>query len=170
MSTPHLLPRACPVTGLPAAPPGAAEALAIACGATCPAARTAPRRVAEVCADDVERLALAVARYLAAARTTREADCVEAAFAEAEAALPADMAGLFVGAMGGLVRAFEAQAGRAPHMLPASCCRATADEEALVALLARARAGATLPDGRLARAAGAAGRLLAAAAPACAFA
>lgn len=166
MTTPRLLPRAetraCPVTGLSAEPAiTAADAAQIACGAACPAARRAPRRVSEACADAPERLALAVARYLAAARATREADCVDAAFAEAEARLPADDAALLVGAIGGLLRAFEATAGRAPETLPASCCRLTPDEEALVALVARARRDVAAPEGRLARSAATAARLLA---------
>jgi hypothetical protein len=164
--------RACPVTGLAAPPPSpllAQDALETACDAPCPVAGSGARLVADLCPEAPERLALCVFRYLAAARETREADCVDAAFAEAEAALPPEEAGLLVGALGGLVRAFATEMGREPATLPASCCRATADEAGLVALLARARAGASLPESRLARTARAVARLLeAAAAPAAA--
>ncbi|MGJ3263890.1 MAG: hypothetical protein ACFE0R_11705 [Salinarimonas sp.] len=144
-----------------ARPALAAETAEIPCDAPCPRAAAVPALVSDVCADAAERLVLAIARYVAAARATGETDCIEAAFAEAEAALEPERAGLLVGALAGLVRALEAQAGRPLAVLPASCCRATADEVALVALVARARAGGRgAPEGRVARTAAAAAALV----------
>ncbi|GGK45294.1 hypothetical protein [Salinarimonas ramus] len=134
-------------------PAGAADAAEIACDAPCPRARAEARLVGEICADAPARLALAVARYVAAARATGETDCIEAAFAEAEATLPAEEASLLVGALAGLVRALEAESGRALSMLPASCCRASADETRLAGLVSAHRAGraADVAQGRVGR-------------------
>ncbi|WP_052341118.1 hypothetical protein [Salinarimonas rosea] len=142
-------------------PSTAVEAVEVPCEAPCPRAAAIPRRVPDVCPDAGARLALAIARYVAGARATGETDCIEAAFAEAEAALPPESAALLVGALAGLVRALEAHAGRPLAVLPASCCRATADEVALLAHVARARAdGAGAAEGRVARTAAAAAALL----------
>ncbi|WP_372422040.1 hypothetical protein [Salinarimonas chemoclinalis] len=148
-----------------AMPPTAVAAVEIPCDAPCdapcPRAAAMPRRVCDVCPDAGSRLALAVARYVAGARATGETDCIEAAFAEAEAALPAESAALLVGALGGLVRALEAHAGRPLAVLPASCCRATADEAALLEHVARARSdGAGAAEGRVARTAATVAALL----------
>ncbi|MGP9820244.1 hypothetical protein ACTZWW_09525 [Salinarimonas sp. NSM] len=149
--------------GRAAAPPlpTAVEAAAIPCESPCPRAGAVPRRVSEVCPDAGARLALAVARYVAGARATGETDCIEAAFAEAEAALAPERAALLVGALAGLVRALEAHGGRPLAVLPASCCRATADEVALLGHVARARSDGTgAAEGRVARTAAAAAALL----------
>ena len=96
-------------------------------------------RVAEVCGDDAEVLALSVARFVAAGYTTRDIACWDAAFDGAETLLGPEAGGRFVAGIVGVVRALRAEREDDGSFMPASCCRLTGHECALVGLIGRGR-------------------------------
>lgn len=95
--------------------------------------------VTDICADEAEVLALSVARFVAAGYMTADTACWDAAYDAAERALgPAE--GLpFVAAVTGVMRAIRAERAADWSFMPATCCRVTPDERALVTLVALAR-------------------------------
>lgn len=96
-------------------------------------------RVADICGDDAEVLALSVARFVAAGYMTRDIACWDAAFDGAETLLgPAD-GGRFVAAIVGIVRALRVEREDDWSFMPATCCRLTGHECALVGLIGRSR-------------------------------
>lgn len=100
------------------------------------------RRVAEACRDEAEVLALSVARFVAAGYMTGDIACWDAAFNGAEDLLGADEGGRFVAGVVGIVRALRVEHDGDWSFMPASCCRLTGHECALVALIGRGRCGA----------------------------
>lgn len=96
-------------------------------------------KLADICADEGEMLAISVSRFIAAAYMTSDAVCWDAAYDCAEAILGPDEGCLFVARIGGVIRALRAERSAPWHFLPATCCRLTADEQGLVALLSAAR-------------------------------
>ncbi len=116
-------------------------------------------RIDQVCTDDLDALALAVLRFVAAAAMTSDAACWDAAFDHAEREVGHEAAPAFVGAMAGLMRALRIERVAAWRFLPATCCRLTGDEKELMQLLgavgrneadvlrlARRITGAALPE------------------------
>lgn len=104
-------------------------------------AGTALRRVADACGDEAEILALSVARFVAAGYMTGDIACWDAAFNGAEELLGADEGGRFVADVLGIVRALRIEHDGDWSFMPASCCRLTGHECALVALIGRGRRG-----------------------------
>lgn len=100
------------------------------------------RRVAEACRDEAEILALSVARFVAAGYMTGDVACWDAAFNGAEELLGSHEGGRFVAGMVGIVRALRIERDGDWSFMPASCCRLTGHECALVALIGRGRRGA----------------------------
>lgn len=100
------------------------------------------QRVAEACRDEAEILALSVTRFVAAGYMTGDVACWEAAFHGAEELLGSHEGGRFVAGMVGIVRALRAEHEGDWSFMPASCCRLTGQECALVALIGRGRRGA----------------------------
>jgi hypothetical protein len=99
-------------------------------------------RVAEVCAEDVDVLALSVVRFVASGYMTGDVACWDAAHDGAERLLgPAEGSDL-VAALVGVMRAIRRERTEDWRFMPATCCRVTADERALVDLLAQGRQGA----------------------------
>ncbi|MCJ2013681.1 hypothetical protein [Methylobacterium sp. J-076] len=107
-----------------------------------PNARNPLRRVAEACRDEAEILALSVARFVAAGYMTGDVACWDAAFNGAEELLGSHEGGRFVAGMVGIVRALRVEHDGDWSFMPASCCRLTGHECALVALIGRGRRGA----------------------------
>lgn len=97
--------------------------------------------LAAVCADDAEVLAVSVARFIAAGYMTGDAACWDAAHQGAERPLGPVEGPRFVGVIAGLMRAIRAERNADWRFLPATCCRVTADERGLVALIALGRRG-----------------------------
>jgi len=95
--------------------------------------------VAEVCADEAQMLALSITRFLAAGYMTQDVACWDAGCQCAEEVLGPGTAPCLVTTMIGLMRALRAERKHPWQFMPATCCRVTADEEHLVALLRRAR-------------------------------
>ncbi len=104
-----------------------------------PPARPSLRRVSEACRDEAEILALSVARFVAAGYMTGDVACWDAAFNGAEELLGSHEGGRFVAGMVGIVRALRAEREGDWSFMPASCCRLTGHECALVALIGRGR-------------------------------
>ena len=104
-----------------------------------PPSHTAMRRVADVCGDQADILALSVARFVAAGYMTRDVACWDAAFDGAEELLGPVDGGRFVSCVVGIVRALRAERDGDWSFMPASCCRVTGHECALVALIGRGR-------------------------------
>ncbi|WP_116527031.1 hypothetical protein [Microvirga sp. KLBC 81] len=98
-------------------------------------------RVADVCADDSEVLALAVLRFVAAGYMTSDVACWDAAHDAAERALGPIEGPQFVATMTGIMRSIRRECMREWRFLPATCCRTTADEERLIKIIAYARHG-----------------------------
>lgn len=96
-------------------------------------------KVAEVCGDDAEVLALSVARFVAAGYMTRDIACWDAAFDGAETLLGAEAGGRFVAGIVGVVRALRVERSDDWAFMPATCCRLTGHECALVGLIGRGR-------------------------------
>ena len=99
------------------------------------------RRVAEACRDEAEILALSVARFVAAGYMTGDIACWDAALNGAEELLGADEGGQFVAVVLGIVRALRIEHDGDWSFMPASCCKLTGHECALVALIGRGRRG-----------------------------
>ena len=97
------------------------------------------RRVADVCGDEADILALSVARFVAAGYMTSDVACWDAAFDGAERLLGPDEGGRFVACVVGIVRALRAEREDDWSFMPATCCRVTGHECALVALIGRGR-------------------------------
>lgn len=96
-------------------------------------------KVADVCGDDADVLALSVTRFVAAGYMTSDVACWDAAFDGAERLLGAAEGGRFVSCMVGIVRALRAEREGDWSFMPATCCRVTGHECALVGLIGRAR-------------------------------
>ncbi|MDR7036948.1 hypothetical protein J2X36_001690 [Methylobacterium sp. BE186] len=96
-------------------------------------------KVSEVCADDADVLALSVARFVASGYMTSDVACWDAAFDGAERLLGAAEGGRLVSGMVGVLRALRAERSGDWQFMPATCCRVTANECALVALIRRGR-------------------------------
>ncbi len=97
--------------------------------------------VSEACADDAAILALSVTRSVAAGYMTGDVACWDAAYAGAEAVLGDEEGPAFVAALTGVMRAIRAEREADWSFLPATCCRVTAHEGELLALLELARSG-----------------------------
>lgn len=100
-----------------------------------------PSRVADVCTDDSEVLALAVLRFVAAGYMTSDVACWEAAHDAAERALGPIEGPQLVAAMTGIMRSIRRECMGEWRFLPATCCRTTADEELLIRIIGSARRG-----------------------------
>lgn len=98
-------------------------------------------RVADVCMDDSEVLALAVLRFIAAGYMTSDVACWEAAHDAAERALGPIEGPQFVAAMTGIMRSIRRECTGEWRFLPAACCRTTTDEERLIRIIGSARRG-----------------------------
>lgn len=96
-------------------------------------------QLGDVCADDVEILAVAVVRYIASGAMTSDAACWDAAFDHADAQRGHHEGAAFVGAMASLMRAIRIERSFTRRFLPATCCRLTDDEIDLVTLISAAR-------------------------------
>ena len=94
-------------------------------------------RVADVCGDDADVLALSVVRFVAAGYMTSDVACWDAAFDGAERLLGVEDGGRLVACAVGIVRALRAERDRDWSFMPATCCRVTGHECALVGLLGR---------------------------------
>ncbi|GJD34901.1 hypothetical protein [Methylobacterium aerolatum] len=101
----------------------------------------AMQRVGDACGDEAEILALSVARFVAAGYMTGDVACWDAAFNGAEALLGAVEGPSFVAKVVGIVRALRIERDGDWSFMPASCCRLTGHECALVALIGRGRRG-----------------------------
>lgn len=130
--------------------------------------------VRDACADDQTVLALSVLRSIAAGYMTGDIACWDTAFDAADHFLGDVEGPRFVAAMASLVRAVRTERQGEWRFLPATCCRVTRDEQALLALLATseadlARASATFAGsetaGRITRTAREARATLARSAP-----
>ena len=77
-----------------------------------PPGHNAMPRVADVCGDDADVLALSVVRFVAAGYMTRDVACWDAAFDGAERLLGPDEGGRFVACAVGIVRALRAERDR----------------------------------------------------------
>lgn len=106
-----------------------------------PPSGTGLRPVSDACRDEAEVLALSIARFVAAGYMTGDIACWDAAFNGAEELLGADEGGRFVAGMVGIVRALRIEHDGDWSFMPASCCRLTGHECALVALINRGRKG-----------------------------
>lgn len=104
-----------------------------------PPSPTPMPRVADVCGDEADILALSVARFVAAGYMTSDVACWDAAFDGAERLLGPAEGGRFVSCVVGIVRALRAERDGEWSFMPASCCRVTGHECALVALIGRGR-------------------------------
>ncbi|AWN44633.1 hypothetical protein [Methylobacterium durans] len=96
-------------------------------------------KVAEICADDADVLALSVARFVASGYMTSDVACWDAAFDGAERLLGAAEGGRLVSGIVGILRALRAEREGDWSFMPATCCRVTENECALVALIRRGR-------------------------------
>lgn len=96
-------------------------------------------RVTDVCGDDADVLALSVVRFVAAGYMTSDVACWDAAFDGAERLLGVEDGGRLVACAVGIVRALRAERDRDWSFMPATCCRVTGHECALVGLLGRGR-------------------------------
>ncbi|MEA1835039.1 hypothetical protein U8607_23360 [Methylobacterium durans] len=92
-------------------------------------------KVAEICADDADVLALSVARFVASGYMTSDVACWDAAFDGAERLLGAAEGGRLVSGVVGILRALRAEREGDWSFMPATCCRVTENECALVALI-----------------------------------
>lgn len=99
----------------------------------------AMRRVADVCGDQADVLALSVARFVAAGYMTSDVACWNAAFDGAEQLLGPAEGCRFVGCVVAIIRALRAERDGDWSFMPASCCRVTGHECALVNLINRGR-------------------------------
>jgi len=104
-----------------------------------PPGHNAMPRVADVCGDDADVLALSVVRFVAAGYMTSDVACWDAAFDGAERLLGPDEGGRFVASVVGIVRALRAERDRDWSFMPATCCRVTGHECALVGLIGHGR-------------------------------
>ncbi|QEE42439.1 MULTISPECIES: hypothetical protein [unclassified Methylobacterium] len=104
-----------------------------------PASHAAMQRVADVCGDEADILALSVARFVAAGYMTSDIACWNAAYDGAEQLLGATEGCRFVASVVAIVRALRAEREDDWSFMPASCCRVTGHECALVALIGRGR-------------------------------
>jgi len=111
-----------------------------------PSDRAAMRRVVDVCGDEAEILALSVARFVAAGYMTSDVACWNAAFDGAEQLLGPVEGCRFVACVVAIIRALRAERQDDWSFMPASCCRVTGHECALVGLInqGRRRHGADL--------------------------
>ena len=101
-------------------------------------------RVMDICSDAAEVLALSIIRFLATGYATGDVACWDAAFVGAEQGLGAEAGGRLVASLVSLVRALRAERIGGWMFMPATCCRATDDETAIMHLIGIARAGDTL--------------------------
>jgi hypothetical protein len=99
------------------------------------------RRVADVCGDEADILALSVARFVAAGYMTSDVACWNAAFDGAERLLGPSEGCRFVACVVSIIRALRAEREADWSFMPASCCRVTGHECALVRLIDRGRRG-----------------------------
>jgi hypothetical protein len=101
--------------------------------------RAALQRVIDVCGDEAEILALSVARFVAAGYMTSDVACWNAAFDGAEQLLGPAEGCRFVACVVAIIRALRAEREEDWSFMPASCCRVTGHEGALVYLINRGR-------------------------------
>ena len=98
-------------------------------------------RIRDVCADESEVLALAIARFVRAGYMTADVACWDAAYDAAERLVGPTEGSRLVAAVTGVMRAIRAVRSADWCFLPATCCRVTADERRLLALVTLARQG-----------------------------
>ncbi|WP_267421864.1 hypothetical protein [Methylobacterium sp. GC_Met_2] len=101
--------------------------------------RAALQRVVDVCGDEAEILALSVARFVAAGYMTSDVACWNAAFDGAEQLLGPAEGCRFVACVVAIIRALRVEREEDWSFMPASCCRVTGHECALVNLINRGR-------------------------------
>jgi hypothetical protein len=101
--------------------------------------RTPLNRIADICADEAEVLALALLRFVAAGYLTSDVACWDAAYEKAEQALGPVEGPLAVAAVTGIMRAVRRERRADWHFMPATCCRATEDEGRLIGMIGLAR-------------------------------
>ncbi|MEE7490449.1 hypothetical protein [Methylobacterium oryzae] len=106
---------------------------------TTPSNHAAMQRVADVCGDAADILALSVARFVAAGYMTSDVACWNAAFDGAEELLGPTEGSRFVACVVAIIRALRAERDGDWSFMPASCCRVTGHECALVKLINRGR-------------------------------
>lgn len=99
-------------------------------------------KVTEVCGDDAEVLALSITRFIASGYMTGDVACWDMAYTGAERVLGPEPAGQLVASLTGVMRALRAERSREWSFMPATCCRVTAHEAALIRLMRLARTGA----------------------------
>ena len=104
-----------------------------------PRIQASMQRVADVCGDEADILALSVARFVAAGYMTSDVACWNAAFDGAEQLLGPAEGCRFVACVVAIVRALRVEREEDWSFMPASCCRVTGHECALVALIGRGR-------------------------------
>jgi hypothetical protein len=98
-------------------------------------------RIADICADDAEVLGLSILRFVAAGYMTSDVACWDAAYSAAERMLGPIEGPQIVAAMTGIMRALRREREGDWAFMPATCCRATADEYQLIGLIHCARRG-----------------------------
>ena len=98
-------------------------------------------RVTDVCADPAEILALSIIRFVAAGYSTGDVGCWDAAYTGAEQVLAAEPGSRLVAALTLLIRAIRTERIGGWMFMPATCCRVTSDEMAILRLIAAARDG-----------------------------
>ena len=98
-------------------------------------------RIADICADDAEVLALSILRFVAAGYMTSDVACWDAAYDAADRVLGPVEGPQFVAAMTGIMRAIRCERAGDWAFMPATCCRATANESQLIDLIGCARRG-----------------------------
>lgn len=98
-------------------------------------------RVTDVCAEDAEVLALSITRAIASGYITGDVACWDLAYTGAERVLGPEKGAHLVGCLISLMRAIRAERAADWSFMPATCCRVTAHEEALIRLIALARHG-----------------------------
>jgi hypothetical protein len=102
---------------------------------------TALPKLADVCRDDIEILAMSISRFIAAGYMTSDVACWDAGHDLAERKLGPIAGPRLVASMASVIRALRAERIEPWHFMPANCCRVTRDELELVKLLSLGRTG-----------------------------
>lgn len=102
---------------------------------------TALPRLADVCGDNIDILAIAISRFVAAGYMTGDVACWDAGHDQAERMLGPIQGSRLVASLTGVIRALRAERAEPWNFMPASCCHLTGQEAGLVRLLAIGRRG-----------------------------
>ncbi|MFC1456509.1 hypothetical protein ACETIH_07205 [Microvirga arabica] len=98
-------------------------------------------QIADICSDDADVLGLSILRFVAAGYITSDVACWDAAYDAAERMLGPIEGPQLVAAMTWIMRAIRHEREGDWAFMPATCCRATADEYQLMGLIHCARRG-----------------------------